>query len=346
MKRHTYIDFIESIAIFMVIFCHGVVAGESVAANIALQLTTTIAVPLFFLANGALLFNSPTYSLEKHLKKTGVIALTIVTWRLLYLILGLIFHRLGFSVFSFTQIAQYLLGKNIDSPFHVYSEHLWFLYELLAIYIMFPLLKCAWDKDQRVIKLLSVWCFVFVYLYSDTVWFLEKYSYKDIVSVLQLVKGILFPFGRGASYLLFFLLGGLIHNRYLNGKTTYSRRWYYFAASVLSFLGLLILKYIQEGSLYGKWVRLDNDYTRVFTLIMAVSFYIFSTSIHIDSEKVQNAIAFISSRTMNIYLIHFLFTSLFSKIVTALSIKENLAMHFIRTLAILILSIIVTEPLT
>ena len=79
---------------------------------------------------------------------------------------------------------------------------------------------------------------------------------------------------------------------------------------------------------------------------MAVSFYIFSTSIHIDSEKVQNAIAFISSRTMNIYLIHFLFTSLFSKIVTALSIKENLAMHFIRTLAILILSIIVTEPLT
>ena len=46
-ERIAYIDFIEFIAVFLVVFCHYTeTAGTTVVDHIAFQFTTTIAVPL------------------------------------------------------------------------------------------------------------------------------------------------------------------------------------------------------------------------------------------------------------------------------------------------------------
>ena len=89
-KRLHYIDFLESISILAVLYCHFIgAAGTSLISNVTMQLTTTFAVPIFFMANGALLFLGK-YDLKKHLKKIALLFVASVAWKACYLIFYLL----------------------------------------------------------------------------------------------------------------------------------------------------------------------------------------------------------------------------------------------------------------
>lgn len=68
-NRIRYIDYLESVAMFCVISLHfqGLLNGNAVE-NAFLLFSKVFAVPIFFLANGSLLFLRP-FHLNKHLKK-------------------------------------------------------------------------------------------------------------------------------------------------------------------------------------------------------------------------------------------------------------------------------------
>ncbi|RHQ59690.1 hypothetical protein DWY36_07660 [Firmicutes bacterium AF25-13AC] len=68
-KSHiVYIDLIESVAILGVIYCHYLsTLGTSIFSHITEQLCA-VAVPLFLMANGALLFTRP-FQLKNILRK-------------------------------------------------------------------------------------------------------------------------------------------------------------------------------------------------------------------------------------------------------------------------------------
>lgn len=82
-KRIQYLDIIKVISIFLVVFCHFVLLSETVPANI-LMVACWSGVPMFFMVNGALLFTRPL-KLEKHIRKTILIYIVLVAWRLIYL---------------------------------------------------------------------------------------------------------------------------------------------------------------------------------------------------------------------------------------------------------------------
>ena len=80
-KRIQYLDIIKVISIFLVVFCHFVLLSETVPANI-LMVACWSGVPMFFMVNGALLFTRPL-KLEKHIRKTILIYIVLVAWRLI-----------------------------------------------------------------------------------------------------------------------------------------------------------------------------------------------------------------------------------------------------------------------
>ena len=58
MKRIEYIDIIETIAIFFVVYIHkNTIIGTTSMVNITLHFSSIISVPLFYMYNGTLLFS-------------------------------------------------------------------------------------------------------------------------------------------------------------------------------------------------------------------------------------------------------------------------------------------------
>ena len=93
MKRIEYIDIIETIAIFFVVYIHNnTIIGTTSMANISLQFSSIISVPLFYMCNGTLLF-SRKLNIKRLYKKSLMVFISIALWKIIYALLsiGLIF---------------------------------------------------------------------------------------------------------------------------------------------------------------------------------------------------------------------------------------------------------------
>ena len=99
-KRIQYLDIIKVISIFLVVFCHFVLLAETIPANI-FMVACWSGVPMFFMVNGALLFTRPL-NLSKHIRKTLLIYIVLVLWKLIYL----------FSIGALCQVPVANFGKN------------------------------------------------------------------------------------------------------------------------------------------------------------------------------------------------------------------------------------------
>ena len=344
-KRLLYIDYIETIAIIMVVFCHGLVIGESVLANIMVQFTT-IAVPLFFMANGTLLLKANGFDLTRHIKKTFLVFISLLSWKILYFFAMLVRDYSAYSKLSFKDIFCFLSGRHIDDPY-IPTEHFWFIYTLLGIYIIFPLIKIAYDNNRKIIIFIMVVLFFFVNVFTEINTtcnlLLNRYGMKTID--LDTLKSQLFPFAQGSNYLIFFLLGVFLHERFYLKKQRKQTIKLAILAGV-SFAVMLVQKYIQQGALSGAWVRLAGDYQRITTLVMAASIYAIFASMDYSNKTINKIAVFVSMRTMNIYSIHYLLCTMYIWYIVPLLPYKNVLIHSLRTIVILLVSIIVTEPLT
>lgn len=140
-KRVQYLDLLKAIAIFWVVFCHFVLLSETVAANIFMA-ACWMAVPTFFMVNGALLFGRPL-QLKKHVKKTVSIYLVLAVWKLLYLLLIPLCMHTPMPEAATGDLFNYLFLFG-ELP-GIINGHLWFIEALLAVYAVFPLFRIVWD---------------------------------------------------------------------------------------------------------------------------------------------------------------------------------------------------------
>ena len=86
-KRIAYIDILEVLAIFLVVYCHfSNTKGDSIPAHLIQLCSFTLVVPLFLMANGALLFHH-SFDLKKHIKRTVQLLIAVTVWRILYYII-------------------------------------------------------------------------------------------------------------------------------------------------------------------------------------------------------------------------------------------------------------------
>uniref|UniRef100_UPI002A805D9E acyltransferase family protein n=1 Tax=Eisenbergiella porci TaxID=2652274 RepID=UPI002A805D9E len=209
-KRIQYLDIIKVISIFLVVFCHFVLLSETVPANI-LMVACWSGVPMFFMVNGALLFTRPL-KLEKHIRKTILIYIVLVAWRLIYL----------FTVGPLCQIPPLGFGRNqiltylftFGSLDGIGTGHLWFIEALLAVYLVFPLFRIAWDHQagRKIILFFAAFGILMTNGLTGLQMLLDALCAKGLIGVYSL-EGleILNPFGTYANMLGFFLFGAWLH---------------------------------------------------------------------------------------------------------------------------------------
>ncbi len=85
-SRIVYLDVLKGVSMLLVIYCHGVLLPyHSVVGNLMMTLAWG-AVPCFVMASGAVLHQSRHFTWQKHGKRLGSMYMTLVCWRLLYLV--------------------------------------------------------------------------------------------------------------------------------------------------------------------------------------------------------------------------------------------------------------------
>lgn len=148
--RQYYIDLVESIAIFFVLSYHGtnydynfLQDSESVLFYIRYFVRTILSccVPLFFFANGYLLFNRDFY-LKKHIEKMIRLTLLTIIWGIIDLFV------LMFIKNEFLSLKDFV--KGVWGWKQGWINHLWYMQALIVIYALFPLLKIAFDKRKDI----------------------------------------------------------------------------------------------------------------------------------------------------------------------------------------------------
>ena len=212
-NRLAYVDFLKSISIFLVITLHtglwhiNFINDRNTSA--VLQYFCRIiaeGVPVFVMINGFLLFPK-NFDMNKHIRKIKKIMILLVVWAVIMTLAKT--YILGRPI-SLDWIMKNLITTSISNR---YTGVLWFLQSLLALYFVYPFLKYIYDNDKNkyfeYLFLLVSFFTVGLNLFKMVIdWFLINKSLSFLKEILPFFNRFN-PIANG-SFLLFFMLGGLI----------------------------------------------------------------------------------------------------------------------------------------
>lgn len=313
-KRILYFDYIEILAIFLVVSIHRPWFNNSFSAS-ALSIICSICVPLFFMVNGALLFHK-TFNLQKHIHKIISLFIAVEGWRLFYLFICIVTHQIVLDDFSKTEIWYYFCGSsNLN---HVPTAHMWFTNTLLFLYILFPILKVCWDHNKTILYYFCTVCFIFFQLSEELNVLLSQAGialHKNSQLTVDGFRITLSPLSANGHFLVYFILGAILHDLFFANPPAWANskkiRPYSVICIFFGFLWNLIAKYIQCGTLIWTGESFKNGYLKIGTVFMCIGIFILFSTIkfYSFSPKINSFVSFISKRTLDIYYIHMLFAA-------------------------------------
>lgn len=319
-ERVQYLDILKAIAIFLVVFCHFVLLSETVAANLCMC-ACWVAVPVFFMVNGALLFARPL-RLARHIKKTVSVYLVLVVWKLIYLLLIPPLTGADLSGTNGTDLLQYLFFFG-DLP-GLINGHLWFIEALLAVYLVFPLARAAFDwqgTDNTDVEagrkllwgtaVLSLFCTNGLYSLGVCGEMLRRAGIPFGLSLDPLMA--FQPFGKYGNMLGFFLLGALLQNgphRADKPEKPLPPALRRLGCALLFLAGLFMLwgvKWFLSGRPEWDGILLQEGYRHVPVILMAVGLFLFCRSLRIRQRQLAAGVRAAASRTLGLFYIHWIF---------------------------------------
>lgn len=305
-ERIIYLDILKSIAVFLVVFCHFVLLSPTIPANLFMS-ACWMAVPVFFMVNGALLFARPL-NLKKHIQKTVSIYAVLVVWKLIYMLAippltGGRTEGTAGSIFNYLFLFGELPG--------IINGHLWFIEALLAVYVLFPVFSIAFDREDGR-KLL--WGFALFSLACTN----GLYSFEVMGDMLR-SAGLSFPFsadslaafqpfGKYGNMLGFFLLGALLASAQKPVFGTPKKQRVLGGVMLASgLLGLWGVKCFLSGQMAWDGTLLQEGYRHVPVIFMAAGLFLLCKNVQIRQRWLLLPVQALASRTLGIFYVHWLF---------------------------------------
>ena len=164
-ERLVFLDWLRFIACFMVILVHSIepfyLGGEegTYIASMGDAIWTTLinsalrpAVPLFVLASSYLLFPVRTDTASFFKRRFGRVLIPFLVWSVLYAVIPMYGSEINVG----------LNFKTLALNFMMHSGHLWFVYMLIGVYLLMPLISPWIEKvSQKEEK-----CFLFLWAFT------------------------------------------------------------------------------------------------------------------------------------------------------------------------------------
>ncbi len=289
--RIIWIDAVRVIALWMIIIIHSPLPpGES---NIVLAIYNYLSAPaigLFFMISGALLLPVKDMTAETFYKKRlSKIGIPLIVWSLFYILI-----HTGNNELSI----EYFFSEILLIPFKPVEGVLWFVYTLIGLYLIAPVLSAWLNKaSQKTIKLILLfWSITLFFPYINII-IPGIYVEKPTNAAGIVMANPLFYF---SGYIGYFLLGYYL-NKYplkLKGKK--------FLLYIIIFL---LFSVVLPGVVYlNPDINIENSLLyRYLTINMALLSIVYFSLIQKLSFKIilfNNFLVDLSKMSFGIYLIH------------------------------------------
>ncbi len=337
-KRFSHIDLMESIAIFFVVMYHGSLYSanflkDNSIIRYLLYYGTTImstCVPLFFFANGYLLF-SKEFDLGKHVKKIIRLVLLTFTWPMILMPFYLLIA--GEPVRIHTIITAVL-----EQDQHWNMNYFWFIGALICVYVLFPALKAAFDHSRESFIFFTTSCTILVFgtvLGNQILLFIGPVTHHNLGDLNYPAFVMFNPFrGTYAFTIVYFCIGGLIYSyedQILFVQKS-KRNLISVAGTILCCAGLFLMGVYYSRYRDGKiWDVVWGGYDTVFTLFNVLFLYIFSLNYTGRNAFIEST----SRNTLGIYFLHGLILRLTYPRVLSQAVFRNLPANILYTFFVL-----------
>ena len=302
--RYKYIDLIKLIAIMCVIVLHSInlkinfIDNNNVKQYIQFLVRILIeGVPIFVCINGFLIINKK-FDLKKHLSKTLKIFIILLIWCIIDIITIKLLRNENINI---KNIIENVMLTDISNT---YTGTLWFLQNLIMLYLVFPVLKVLHDENKKIYNYL----FIIVGIFTVGLKFVN--SILIIVQDMSNIKIAIYfstffskynPIQNG-SFLFFFMLGGYIFEKkeILEIK---KNRIYCVLIGIIS-IGLAFLLGVITSKVSKHMVSDSFNYCTIFTgpiiILMFTIFYKWN-----EKDKIYNKLIMdIGKNSLGIYLVH------------------------------------------
>ncbi len=315
MKEREYtFDVLRVIAMIMVIIIHvsnvytrsyNFIDTNSYLVSLIFNTISRVSVPIFFMISGALLLDR-NFDFKKYKKRILKIILLIVVWDILYLIWE----------YYFLGVSYNKLYKLFLEP---YRAHLWFLYIIVILYVIQPLLKYILDRTNTPIKIVLFFAWIIL----------------STISMYNLTIANIFTI---FSNIGFFVLGKYMYDYLLNNKRNNKKYVFIMIVLLLVSLGESIYLNYTASLKFNMFYNLFFAYRTPFIILS--TFIIFKlVYIYCHNKKPKDIILLGSDLSLGVYLIHGMFLDVTTKYVDYKNVIPIIGIPSF-TLYILVLSMI------
>jgi len=243
-------------------------------------------VPIFFMVSGALLLNRD-YDLEEFIVKRVIrIFPPFIFWSLIYILYNSFI--LGNESFEFIPFIKNVVLQLL----HGSEYHLWFVYALIGLYLLTPILR-PWVKSATKVELryfLIIWLITILYAIPALTNYLPTNSLQNF-----------------SGYIGYFVLG-----YYLSKHVTIDKYLLIFCFLTGVFFTVFLTYKASEAINYFEGFY--YNYLTFNVVLCSISVFLFFKQVQFKSTLVQNGLSLVSKYSFGIYLSHVLVLNLLHKI--------------------------------
>ena len=279
-KREYSFDLLRVISMFMVIVVHvanvysrsyGIISDQSYIISLIFNTISRISVPIFLMISGALLLDRE-FDKAKYFKRIKRFLILIIVWDAIYL----------YWEYIYLGNTYHPVHKLLFEPFRA---HLWFLYTIIVLYLLQPVMKWVLSKSNNVVKIL-----LFI------IWF--------TFSTLSLVNPIIANTFTIFSYMGFFIIGKYLYD-FIKKYITPKHNKIEIIIMIISITISILLNYLSSVK-YDRFYNLFFAYRTPFIILASFSFYAFVIT-NYKKESISKLLSTLSEVSLGVYLIHGMF---------------------------------------
>ncbi len=280
VKREYAFDILRVIAMIMVITVHvsnvysrsfGIISNNAFLVSLVFNTISRISVPIFLMISGALLLDRE-FNKEKYIKRLVKFIILIVVWDVIYLVWEYLYLGITYD-------------KLYKLLFEPYRAHLWFLYTILLLYAIQPVLRIIKQKANKNIKIILL-----------LLWLV--FSTLSIINVF--IANVFTIF----SYIGFFVLGKQLYDFIKENDL----KKYNYIAIIIIIISIVISIYLNYTTSlkYHLFYNLYFAYRTPFIIAASFALYILVIS-NYKKDTLNKVIMKFSDLSLGVYLIHGIF---------------------------------------
>ena len=311
LDRVQYLDVVRVLSMGSVVFLHS--AARSLRAGYGssvwhfvnvLTSVMSAAVPLFFMLSGALLLSSPRtlsigYTLRRRVPRLLV---PFLTWSLLAVIYYFVLEWRATSTPDWAGAVDKL--KHL--PAQPTAIALWFLYALIPLYILSPLIKRLVDSLSReaAIYLVALWVFFSCILPTAA-------SFAPVWFRTLLTLDSRYDLNAIAGYAGYFVVGYYL----MRMRRPVAKKW--LVAIICVDLVAIALGTWGKTTETGAYNEVFKTYTHLFTVVMSCALFLLCKELlraKALGTVTARAVQVVTPLAFGVYLVHSLLVDLFSRL--------------------------------